>query len=57
VSGTSYHIVGVAPAGSAIMSLWFMGTNGLRTAMTGAAPISLTTSGVIYLNGSFISAS
>jgi hypothetical protein len=57
VGGTSYHIVGVAPAGSAIMSLWFMGTNGLRTAMTGAAPISLTTSGVIYLNGSFISAS
>jgi hypothetical protein len=39
------------------MNLWFMGTNGLRTAMTGAAPISLTTSGVIYLNGSFISAS
>ena len=57
VSGTSYHIVGVAPAGSAIMSLWFMGTNGLRTAMTATAPFTLTTAGVIYLNGSFISAS
>jgi hypothetical protein len=39
------------------MSLWYMGTNGLRTAMTATAPITLTTSGVIYLNGSFISAS
>jgi hypothetical protein len=57
VSGTSYHIVGVAPAGSAIMSLWYMGTNGLRTAMTGAAPFTLTTAGVMYFNGSFISAS
>jgi hypothetical protein len=57
VSGVSYHIVGIAPAGSAIMSLWYMGTNGLRTAMTGSAPLTLTTSGVMYFNGSFISAS
>jgi hypothetical protein len=57
VAGTSYHIVGVAPAGSAIMNLWYLGTNGLRTAMTATAPITLTTGGVIYLNGAFISAS
>ena len=57
VSGTTYNIVAIAPAGSAFLSLWFSGTNGLRTAMTGASPISLTTAGFIYLNGSFISAS
>ena len=57
VGGTSYHIVGVAPAGSAIMNIWYLGSNGLRTAMTGAAPLSLTTAGVMYFNGSFVSAS
>ena len=57
VAGTSYHIVGVAPAGSAIMNLWYLGANGLRTAMTATAPITLTTGGALYLNGAFISAS
>jgi hypothetical protein len=57
VSGVVHNIVAIAPAGSAILSLWFSGTNGLRTAMTGASPIALTTAGFIYLNGSFVSAS
>jgi hypothetical protein len=57
VAGVSYHIVGVAPAGSAIMNLWYLGANGLRTAMTATAPITLTTGGSLYLNGAFISAS
>jgi hypothetical protein len=57
VGGVSYNIVAVASGGSAIANLWYMGTNGLRTAMTATAPITLTTGGVIFLNGSFISAS
>ena len=56
VAGVSYHIIGVAPAGSAIMSLWYLGANGLRTAMTATTPITLTVGGVIYINGAFISA-
>jgi hypothetical protein len=57
VGGVGYNIVAVAPTGSAIASLWFMGTNGLRTAMTASAPLTLTTGGSMFLNGSFISAS
>jgi hypothetical protein len=57
VAGVGYNIVAVTSTGSAIASLWFMGTNGLRTAMTASAPISLTTGGTMFLNGSFISAS
>jgi len=57
VAGVSYNIVAVTSTGSAIASLWFMGTNGLRTAMTATAPITLTTGGSMFLNGSFISAS
>jgi len=57
VGAISYNIVGVAPAGSAIMSLWYMGTNGIRQELTGTAPFTLTTSGFMFFNGSFISAS
>jgi hypothetical protein len=55
VGGVVHNIIGIAPAGSAILSLWFSGANGLRTAMTGASPISLTTSGFMYFSGSFLS--
>jgi hypothetical protein len=57
VSGVGYNIVAVTPTGSAIASLWFMGTNGLRTAMTATAPFTLTTGGSMFFSGSFISAS
>jgi hypothetical protein len=57
VGGVSYNIVAVASTGSAIASIFFMGTNGLRTAMTATAPFSLTTAGLMYFNGSFMSAS
>jgi hypothetical protein len=57
VAGVSYNIVAVAPTGSAIANLWFMGANGLRTAMTATAPLTLTTGGTMFFNGSFISAS
>jgi hypothetical protein len=54
--GVEYSIIGRAPAGSAVMSLWYIGSNGLLTALTGAAPATLTTISTIAFNGAFISA-
>ena len=56
-SGVEYAIIGRAPAGSAVMSLWYKGTNGLLTALTGTAPATLTTISTIAFNGAFVAAS
>lgn len=49
-----YIIYGAIELGSAFVPLWYAGTNGLKTAVTGSAPISMTTSTTFYLAGSFI---
>jgi hypothetical protein len=49
-----YAIKGVVDLGSAFMPLWYVGTANLHTAMTGAAPITLSTFSTIYLSGSYI---
>ena len=56
VEGVNHFITAFAESGSAILSIFFLGANGLLTPMTGAAPLSLTTNGIMFLNGSFISA-
>jgi hypothetical protein len=56
-SGNTYKIVGSTTTGSAVIDLWYLGANGLRTALTGTAPVTLTTSSRIYLNGSFVAQS
>jgi hypothetical protein len=56
-SGVEYSIIGRAPAGSAVMSLWYLGSNGLLTALTGAAPATLSTASTIAFNGAFVAAS
>jgi hypothetical protein len=40
--------------GSAILNLWYVASNSALTALTGAAPVTLTTDSRIYINGSFI---
>ncbi len=55
-SGAGYAVQALSQSeGSATMRLWFEGTNGLLTAVTGTAPTTLTTSTVLYITGSFIS--
>jgi hypothetical protein len=52
---TNRQIVAYAEApGSAILNLWFLGTNSLLTAVTASSPVTLTTNSRIYINGSFI---
>jgi hypothetical protein len=41
--------------GSAVLNLWFVGSNSTLTALTGSAPVTITTNSRIYINGSFIS--
>jgi hypothetical protein len=41
--------------GSAVLNLWYVASNSALTALTGSAPVTITTSSRIYINGSFIS--
>ena len=53
-----HKIVGYNTAnGSATLNLYYLGTNGIGTNLTGTAPVTLTTADVITLNGSYISIS
>jgi hypothetical protein len=53
-----YQVFAYAEApGSAILTLWYVGSGGIATALTGSAPATLTTSSRLYVNGSFIAAS
>jgi hypothetical protein len=49
-----YTIVGVNEAGSAVVVLYYVGSNGLLTPLTGAAPVTLTSASVIYINGTYL---
>ena len=56
-NGTVRHdIRAVLNPGSAIVPLYFAGTNGLLTNMTGAAPVALNTGSFIYLTGTYMAA-
>jgi hypothetical protein len=49
------HIIyGRAEEGSPFVTLWYGGTNGVFTALTGAAPLALDTAAVLYLSGTYI---
>jgi hypothetical protein len=53
-----YRIVGYASEnGSAVLNLWYLGTDGVLTELTGSAPATITTSSRIYINGSFATTS
>jgi hypothetical protein len=41
--------------GSAVLNLWYVASNSTLTALTGSAPVTITTNSRIYINGSFIS--
>jgi hypothetical protein len=41
--------------GSAVLNLWYIASNSTLTALTGSAPVTITTNSRIYINGSFIS--
>jgi hypothetical protein len=56
-SGAIYDIVGKTSVGEAILNLFVVGSNGLASGLTGASPVTLTTSSRIYLNGSYVSIS
>jgi hypothetical protein len=47
-------IFGRAEEGSPFVTLWYGGTNGAFTALTGAAPLALDTSTVLYISGTYI---
>jgi hypothetical protein len=51
---TVYTIVGVNETGSAVVLLYYVGSNGLLTPLTGAAPVTLTSASVIYINGTYL---
>jgi hypothetical protein len=55
VNGTSrFSVVGFSVTGGAIISLFYLGTNGVLTALTGAAPATLSTASVLHLSGTYI---
>jgi hypothetical protein len=56
-SGAVHVIHGQNELGSATIRLFFSGTNGLRTNVTGAAPVTLTTNSRLYISGSYIAQS
>jgi hypothetical protein len=52
---TNRQIVAYATSpGSAVLNLWFLGSDSALTAVTGTGPVTLTTNSRIYINGSFI---
>jgi len=53
-SGATYNVVANNLSGSAFIDLYYMATNGQRTALTGAAPATLTSASTIHINGTFI---
>jgi hypothetical protein len=53
-SGATYNIVSNNASGSAFIDLFYLGTNDVRTALTGVAPVTLTSASTIYVSGSFI---
>jgi hypothetical protein len=53
-SGASYNIIANNQSGSAFIDLFYLGTNDVRTALTGAAPATLTSASTIHINGTFI---
>ena len=52
--GATYNIVANNASGSAFIDLFYLGTNDVRTALTGVAPVTLTSASTIYVSGSFI---
>jgi hypothetical protein len=56
-SGAVHMIEAQNALGSATIRLFFPGTNGLRTNVTGTAPVTLTTNSRLYISGSYIAQS
>jgi hypothetical protein len=53
-NGGEFVIYGRAEEGSPFITLWYGGTNGAFTPLTGAAPVTLDTTTVMYVSGTYI---
>jgi hypothetical protein len=56
-TGNVYQMFGQTTEGSAVVRLYTIGTDGLRTGVTGIAPATLTTGSRLSISGSYIAAS
>jgi hypothetical protein len=55
-AGSLYSVKAISQSeGSATMKLYFEGTNGLLTPVTGTAPTTLSTGTALYITGAFVS--
>jgi hypothetical protein len=58
VNGTTlFSIVAINTPGSAVLRLFYLGSNGLATSMTNSLPATLTTASSIFINGSYVAVS
>jgi hypothetical protein len=53
-NGGEFVIYGRAEEGSPFITLWYGGINGAFTPLTGAAPVTLDTTTVMYVSGTYI---
>jgi hypothetical protein len=53
-NGGEFVIYGRAEEGSPFITLWYLGTNGAFTPLTGAAPVTLDTTTTMYIAGTYI---
>jgi hypothetical protein len=53
-NGGEFVIYGRAEEGSPFITLWYGGTNGAFTPLTGAAPVTLDTTTRMYIAGTYI---
>ena len=54
--GGGQHVVyAKVDSGSSIMGLYYPGTNGVLTAVTATAPVTLDVTSQIFISGSYIS--
>jgi hypothetical protein len=53
-NGGEFVIYGRAEEGSPFITLWYPGTSGAFTALTGAAPVTLDTTTEMYIAGTYI---
>ncbi len=55
-TGSIYSIIGYnTTPGSATLNLYYLGTDNIGQSLTGTAPVTLTTSDIITLTGTYIS--
>jgi hypothetical protein len=53
-NGTTYTAIATAASGSAVLNLTYIGANGIKTALTGTAPVTLNTGCSMSFNGAYV---